>query len=160
MPPPPGIEPSKYLRYHVEHWLHTIYVLRERTASYISRVGKLYKGSDAHAMIREQALEVRPAFDEAFGIVLSVRGHHVHVSDTTPPQVADLMVFEQLEAVRGSPNPNHPAVPRYSEVAREWSDEFGKANEGIVRVLDELFGRLHPLLFDGDTPRYPPAHAG
>ena len=157
--PPAGVERAAYLQYHLEHWLHTLYVLKERTRSYITTVARLYRGTTRQSALASCARNGHAVFADTFREMLGIRGHHVHVSAAIPPALSELEVFDAMTAVYGKVY-THPAVPDYEALVADWATVLRQGNSEVTRVLDEIFSEVHPLLFNGEQPIFPPALPG
>jgi hypothetical protein len=153
-PPLFNIKPSAFLRYHIEHWFHSLYVIRERTVAYLRGVTKFYKGTATEPELRSLTTDAGAHFDNVFSGSLSLRGHIVHVGPLPLPDLANLQIIEDVSEMNPESAKRLP-MRRYPEVVKEWVGVLNESNKVVDSVLDDILGDLHPLVFDGEQPRYP-----
>jgi hypothetical protein len=144
-----GIENGAYLRYHIENYLHELYILRERMKKYLTVISRLFKADSRSCEISTANEALRNyVFTVLTKDFVNARGGHVHEKRLTFSD-EDFVKLGTFEAIRDMNQVNARLYERvYREVLKAKRDWIKRTNESIEFLLDTYFGSLHNLLFD------------
>jgi hypothetical protein len=143
---------ERYLRFHVEAYLHESYILRERLLTFGKRVTRAYKRGDH----RQTAASTGQRLEElarALDGVTQMRGRHVHELRFDETRLRNLGALELIERRSSDPVWAGAIKEQYPRVRRHWVRWVREMNEGVRELLDQYFDELHALMFDAGRLR-------
>lgn len=154
-----GISKHRYLRYHVEGYIQEVFLLRERLRRILTFVGRRYRTDSRGASIAVVIRELNRRVTEAFSVVTTARGVHVHEHRLYDDDLYRLELVEVLG--RADPRYARMAAEMYRDVQVEKRNWIAKNNVVTFELADRCFRGLRAIVFTaGGRMRYPPAARG
>ncbi len=158
--PYPGtsIKKSQYLRFIIESYLHEFYILKERTKTYITNVGRAYKNDYRHAEIMRKTKPMFKLIPDLFDDLLNARGVHVHQSRYTDSDLDRLDALELFKTLGTDMDDLFETLyqDHYKETRKKWKRIIQKKNNSLMAVFDAIFYVLYTIVCTKNgNVRYP-----
>ena len=148
------IKCESYLQFHIECYFSELYILRERLTTYFKLVQRLYRKEPKIQEVNKICTAAQDAVDDALRGVTTVRSSHVHQERFTDKEIERLDILALL-ANAPDQQLSEVAANYYKEVYRaikkKWSTRIKTDIGSIKKLLDVVFGALHPIIFDEPT---------
>lgn len=149
------VSPLAYLKFHLEGFLHEVYILRERLLAYLKMIERQYRNHNKFNEMQAQFNIMKDEINSSFKGICGVRGTHVHQQRYDDNDLDKLKLFDLLA------RDDSTREARYLEELREIRKKKKKwiaANTQAVKViLDQYCDRLYGMVFtasgDLDFPK-------
>jgi hypothetical protein len=150
------ITQDRYLRSHVEMYLHEVYILRERLHSFAKRSTRAYRKTNMRDRAQKVELRLVTLVESTFEEAIRIRGRHVHEARLDEVRLGNLGGLENI--ARNSPEPEWQWILKDArrKVKHHYIKWATKSNELIDSLLDDYYELLYPIVFEsGHTVRSP-----
>jgi hypothetical protein len=149
---------ERYIRFHVEAYLHETYILRERLAAFATRATRAYRKTKQREFalaVEKQLMDTVSSLDG----IIAIRSRHVHELRFDETRLRNLNAIELIERNSSDPIWSNFLKQQYPKVRKYWASWVREMNQAIEQLLDQYFGELHRLMFDqrGFRSPYPSA---
>lgn len=153
-----GISKYAYLRYHVENYLHELYILRERMVKYSKIINRAYKKSSISKQINEEMGKLEKITLQAFDKYTLVRGSHVHQYRYSEKDIDRLSLFDTL-----SNSPDKEFVKTigllykmaFKDIRKKWINRMKTDIKEILKLLDHYCEILSKTIIKDNEPIRP-----
>ncbi len=139
-----GVSRVAYLKYHVENYLHELYLLKNRLISYLKLVERAYKKSEISEHVHNSILPLYKIINNALKGYIDVRGTHVHQNRYTDNDFDRLSSLELLS--RGQDQfgvvMNNLLDSAYTETRKKWNKTIKTDISALVSLLEHYFETL------------------
>ncbi len=158
-----GVARSDHLQYHLENWLHEIYILEERFRRMCSRVERARWNSVQQEVVVMATTAARDYLSAGLTEARSARGAHVHERRLVEPGIAMLRDFEAL-VERDESGLTLPLLEQHYRDARSRTVRYVEELNTLIDVVFEncMAALCLALLGDEDDLLLPttaqPAH--
>jgi hypothetical protein len=146
----------RYLKYHLEHRLHELFILRDRLLRLAKRLERSYKRDPRAGVVAETTRQIGTAVSEAFRGPTAVRHEHVHEARFKDPRI-DAIEFFHAASI-DSPNPEFTELlAQVLEGERvRWRQTLAQELDALDHALEVVFKAACTLVFAEDgTPIFP-----
>ncbi len=151
------VRKTRYLQFHIEAYLHEVYILRERLVAYTAMVERLYRKTPRKSLAAEAASRAELAVRAALGSITDTRSSHVHQRRFSEKRLDDLTGTELVATYSDEEFWQTYLRWQYREVRREWVERIQDNNKAVEELLNMFSDILYPVLFDKEgnfiTPR-------
>jgi len=146
------ITKARHLRYHVENSLNEVYLLRERLKSYLTTLGRSYRGDPRHDEVLQKTRPLFRTVDKVLNDIITIRGRHVHLSRFNDIDL-DRVASMELLATHGSLGREMKDVYQttYRMVRKHWKTTVGSNIRVLRKFLDVYGDVVHEILFHSAT---------
>lgn len=147
-----------YLQYHVENYINEVYILEQRILSYLTKLGREFRGDARHAEILAATRPLFRLVDESLKGIVNTRGRHVHERRYTDEDLGRLELMHLLTSDRTGIDEFVTALTpfyraEHRRIRAQWRTRVQRNNEVLVQLLDLCAAKLLPILFAPDTGR-------
>lgn len=150
---PRGIPRERYARYHFEHYIQQIYILRNRLRVLCDWLARAYRKTALAANVSATAGDLKTKVDACLASVIEVRGAHVHEEQVHVAELYRLTLLKMLPATSKTKLQVARAETQVKESALNW---VISNNAVAATVVDSYFATWLPLLFEPTGAlRYP-----
>lgn len=157
----PQITKPRHLRYHVESYFNEVYILKERLISYLTIVGRCYKGDKRHSDILSRTKPLFGLVNKSLKGVVQTRGSHVHYKrfDSSDLDRLDTMYLFTSTAEKDSFWDKHSWYfdDTYRQVRSKWKNTVISNNKQTLKLLDFYGDTLKMAIFNNGNKqlKYP-----
>lgn len=153
-----GITKYSYFRYHIEGYLHELYIYEQRLKTYLTIIQRIYRNSKIKSEVDDTARELKEIVSRSLNNPIKVRGAHVHVSRYTDKELDRLSLFDTL-----SRSPDKEFVQKlellyklaYRDTRKKWKDRINNNLKEISKLNDKYFGSLYKTITKNDVLIFP-----
>ena len=143
------VEPATYVRYHVEAYLHEIYLLYNRLTAFLTWLKRAYRKHPAQSAITKIVAELGKVTHESFAGIVETRGGHVHQSRFEDAALRRLSLLDLLSK-SGDAEFQDIYENAQRRIRREKVSWVSRNNAAVKQYLDALFEVIHPIVFAED----------
>ncbi|GAC1655724.1 MAG: hypothetical protein NVS4B3_20700 [Gemmatimonadaceae bacterium] len=150
------ITQDRYLRSHIEMYLHEAHILRERLKSFAKRATRAYRKTSMADLAQNVGLRLKTLVESTFAEAIRIRGRHVHEARLDEVRWGNLGSLENI--ARNSPEPEWQRILKNArrKVKHHYIAWAIESNKLIDSLLDFYYELLHPIVFEsGHTVRSP-----
>lgn len=150
---PRGIPRERYVRYHFEHYIQQIYILRNRLRMLCDSLARAYRKTALASAVASTAEDLKTKVDNCFAGVIKVRGAYVHEEQV---QIAELYRLTLLKMLPSTARTKLQVTRAETDVKDSALDWVIANNAVTATVLDSYFATWLPVLFERNgAMRYP-----
>lgn len=145
------IKPSRYLRYHIENYLHEIYILSERFNKFLTVLQRKYRKSLLDKEVRDICKNLEQLRKIFLDDLVKVRAGHVHKNRYTDNGIERLEFIEMMTQRDPKTDTRFSELSKsiYREIRTEWVKIINGTNLIVLQFLDSSCKFLL-LLFDSE----------
>jgi hypothetical protein len=143
MPRRKGVNPERFLKYHIGCYLQEIYILSERMERYSRLIYKRRKKCNPGEVTTNRHDALVRWMRAAFQGVIATRGSHVHVTPFDDESLRLLGTLSLLAFDFGHKEYATPARDAYQEARYVWKKKVTDNKKSIEDVLDHFFDRIY-----------------
>lgn len=145
-----GITRNSYLRYHVEHYLMEVDILKNRVTRLLARLSKmLLKGGRGKES--RLVLEVKESFLKSMKSYTKVRDSHVHEIRFDDAELWRLTGFELASNHSQDEDLELLTTFLYGKAKKQWSERISHDSKNLREVTNAVFGALIPIVFPSEA---------
>jgi hypothetical protein len=150
---PRGIPRERYVRYHFEHYIQQVYILRNRLRVLCDWLARAYRKTALASTVAATAEDLKGKVDQCFAKVIAVRGAYVHEEQVRVAQLYRLRLLQLLPSTRSMQMKIAKAEAEVKESSLDW---VTSNNAVAATVVDSYFATWLPVLFErSGALRYP-----
>ena len=150
-----SVTKEKYLRFHIEAYLHEIYIFKERLKSYLTVIQRQYKNTEYEEAIKETLEIAKRKITDGMSNIIKIRDKHVHQFRFTDKRLERLSLLEFSYKNLGE-DYKYLYDLSYRETKKYWLGVIRRNKEHIAILLDRYFYIIKPVIFDKKGKlRYP-----
>lgn len=140
-----------YLRYHVENYLHELYILEQRLRAYLTDIHKIYKKSEIKKEVDSTCRKLDAMIIEAFKRYLKIRGSHVHDFRFSNNDLDTLSLYDNLCSSKNNASIAGMDLKvlyslTYKDVKSKWKRRIRDDIKNIDKLLEIYFDSLHKTI--------------
>lgn len=152
------ISKTRHLAYHMENYLHEIYILKERLNFYFTTIGRIYRKDERHQNILKRTRPLFAFVNNSLEAIIDTRGAHVHrmrFSDEDLDRLRSQEFFadhggEEFRVIR-----NLFKID-YGTTRQKYKKTIKSNNEVIKNILDACFDIFFEIVANNEGQiRYP-----
>lgn len=144
-----------HVKYHINAYLHEIYILQERLIAHAKRLIRSYKRTTRSELV-EQTL--KPVIEWVIGTLegpVNIRGAHVHDTRFNDQDLSNLSAV-CLVAEKSVEFEKSKEV-MYAHISRKWQALIDKNNDEILTLLDRYFDAMYAAITENGEVVHPEA---
>lgn len=144
------ISRERYLQFHVESYLHEVYVLEQRLLRYLKVVERQFRNDSRLSEIRARCEILREVVRRALTNPVKLRGVHVHEERFSDKGLSRLRTIALL-----SDNGDDSLAPtmkslyqwEHQKIKKHWKETIAANNVSTRDMLDTYFDELFKIVF-------------
>ncbi len=143
-----SVTKERYLRQHVEAYLHEIYILKERLLSYLKIIQRQYRGTIKESVTKQKATVITDLVNNSLSGLIETRGSHVHHARFSDKYLDRLASLELLARFGDEPDFVTHYDIAYQDARRHWIDIIQRNKSALSDLLDLYFAGIHDIIFN------------
>jgi hypothetical protein len=148
---PSTIPKHRFLRYHIEGYLHESYILKERLRAFLKKIKRLYKNDSNMNHITAKLDKI---ITDKFQNMNIIRGFHTHKNrfqDESLDQLEALEIYKNIDDEKARNLFNKYYECEFKKTRKKWISWAKQSNSALIKLLNFYFEIVFKLIFNENT---------
>ena len=145
-----GVSKVQYLRYNIENYFHSIYILKERLKAYLNFIDKSFKKNPNSNKIKNELTFLYSLISDSLKNVTNTRGKHVHAERFSDDDLDRIEIWELLSNDLENDLWNLKFVQDYKSIRKKWINLIEVNNLKTKEIMDLYCDKLYSIIFKND----------
>jgi hypothetical protein len=148
---PSTIPKHRFLRYHIESYLHETYMLKERLRAFLIKIKRLYRND---SKINYFITKLEKIIIDDFQYIGVIRGIHTHKNrfkDESLDQLEALEFYKNIDDEKARILFNDYYECEFKKTRKKWIFWAKQSNSVVIKLLNFYFEIVFKLIFNENT---------
>lgn len=148
---PSTIPKHRFLRYHIESYLHETYILKERLRAFLKKIKRLHRNDSNVNYFTTKLEKIIIDKFQNIGIIRGIHTHKNRFQDESLDQLDSLEIYKNIDDEKARNLFNKYYEYEFKKTRKKWISWAKQSNSALIKLLNFYFEIVFKLIFNENT---------